>query len=72
MDMPVFVKIDQYEDSLKTLGTSREKLTTAKDLLDRLSEVRSRQEAEMQQLRHELAVIESKIGELEELFRHAQ
>lgn len=72
MDMPVFVKIDRYQESLKTLGKSRDKLSQAKDLLGRLDQVREKQESEMQQLNHEIAVIESKIGELEELFRHAE
>lgn len=72
MDMPVFVKIDRYKDSLKTLDASKKKLAQAKELLDRLNDVRSKQEAEMQQLEHELSVIESKIGELQELFKNAE
>lgn len=72
MDMPVFVKIEQYKESLKTLDTSREKLTQAKQLLSRLNDVRDKQDAEMTQLERELAIIESKIGELQELFKNAQ
>lgn len=72
MDMPVFVKIDRYQESLETLAKSRENLVQAKDLLDRLGQVRQKQDAEMHQLSHEIAVIESKIGDLEELFRHAE
>lgn len=72
MDMPVFVKIDRYKQSLTTLGKSKEKLTQARELLARLEQIRTKQDAEMQQLEHELSVIESKIGELQDLFKHAE
>jgi hypothetical protein len=72
MDMPVFVKIDRYKQSLSTLTKSKEKLVQARGLLDRLEQIRTKQDDEMNQLSHELAVIESKIAELQELFRHAE
>ena len=72
MDMPVFVKIDRYKQSLSMLTKSKEKLGHARELLDKLDGIRTKQEAEMQQLSRELAVIDSKVAELEELFRHAE
>ena len=72
MDMPVFVKIDRYKQSLATLTKSKDKLTQARELLEKLEHIRTKQDAEMQQLEHELAVIESKIGELQSLFKHAE
>lgn len=72
MDMPVFVKIDRYKQSLSTLTKSKEKLGQARELLERLEQIRNKQDGEMQQLEHELALIESKIGELQELFKHAE
>jgi hypothetical protein len=72
MDMPVFVKIERYKESLSTLTKSKERLALARDLLERLEQIRSKQESEMHQLHQELAVIDSKIGELQELFRQVE
>lgn len=63
-EMPLFVKLDNYEKSLKLISKSKDGLNQVKDLLSRLESLRSKEQAEMKQLEEEIAIVESRLLDL--------
>lgn len=57
----VFVKIDEYKDVLRTIGLIKSRLNDAKNTLQKVKEVKIREDAELEGWEGKLTEIESKI-----------
>ena len=64
---PVFVKIDEYKDITDVMALMREKVSHAKILLQKISELKAQEDAELSTWTSELSDIESKIAEIDHM-----
>lgn len=63
-ELPLFVKLDNYDKSVKLIVKSKERLDHVKDLLQRLESLREKEHQEMAQLENELNTVESRLMDL--------
>lgn len=61
VEAQVFVKIDEYKDVLRTIGLIKSKLNDAKDTLQKVKELKSQEDAELENWETKLGEIEGKI-----------
>ena len=59
--MPVFVKVDEYEDVLNLIRSVRSKVEDAKDLLVKIDDVKKDEDNQLQHWKNTLNEIEKKI-----------
>ena len=59
--MPVFVKVDEYEDVLNLIRSVRSKVEDAKDLLVNIDDVKKDEDNQLQHWKNTLNEIEKKI-----------
>lgn len=57
----VFVKIDSYKDVLRTVGLIKDKLNAAKGTLNKVKELKAKEDLELEGWTSKLSEIESKI-----------
>ncbi len=60
--MPVFVKIDEYKDVLEVLGMMNKKLEKAKEIIEKINELKAEEDAELEMWQKELLEVEKKIS----------
>lgn len=60
-NMPVFVKIDDYKNIIEVLDLLKMKLAEARQSLEKIAELKSQEDAELEQWESELGEIERKI-----------
>ena len=63
-EMPVYVKIDDYKEVLEVMNGLQSKINSAKDLLAHIEEVKSEEEAELDNWKIGLADVEEKLAAL--------
>jgi exonuclease VII small subunit len=63
-ELPLFVKLENYDKSVKLIAKSKERLEQVKDLLRRLESLRDKEHEEMKQLEEELTTVESRLMDL--------
>ena len=63
--MPVFVKLDDYKDVTDIINLARERVQEAKSVLNRINELKSKEDAEIQNWQQELAEIDRKISDID-------
>ncbi len=59
---PVFVKIEDYKEALGIINTLKKKLKEANSTLEKLNDLRNREEAELEQWRSHLREVEKKVN----------
>jgi tetrahydromethanopterin S-methyltransferase subunit G len=59
--MPVFVKIDEYKDVLDVLGLLNKKLERAREIIEKLNELKAEEDAELEIWQKELSEVEKKL-----------
>ncbi len=60
-NMPVFVRIDDYSTIIEVLDLLKIKLADAKQTLDRIAELKSKEDEEVERWRAELDEVERKV-----------
>ncbi len=60
--MPVFIKVDQYEDVLDLLEVVRQKIDTAKNTLSHIQELKLQEDAKLQEWSTHLQDVERKLS----------
>jgi len=68
--MPVFIKVDQYEDVLDLLEMVQQKIDTAKNTLSHIQELKLQEDAKLQEwsshlqeVEHKLSSVNNRLGE---------
>jgi hypothetical protein len=64
-NMPVFVKLDEYKDVTEILTLAKDKIQQAKNVLNRISQLKSQEDAEFEAWQNELAEIENKVDDID-------
>ncbi|MBT3298759.1 hypothetical protein HN385_07545 [archaeon] len=59
--MPVFVKIDEYEDVLDLIGTVRKKIEDAKEILMKINDLKNEEDQLLEQWQTGISEIEKKV-----------
>ena len=59
--MPVFVKVNEYEDVLALVGTIKRKLEEAKQTLLKVNDLKNEEDHQLEMWQNSLAEIEKKI-----------
>lgn len=63
--MPVFVKLDDYKDITDIINLAREKVQEAKAVLNRINDLKEKEDSEIESWRQELADIDAKISDID-------
>ena len=71
-NMPVFIKVERYEDISKTITKIRQMLKDAKDSLDKISNLRGQEEREIEEWNAELEAVEERLTTIEETLLHPE
>lgn len=67
VETQVFVKIDEYKDILRTVGLIKSKLNDAKTTLQKVKELKSQEDAELEGWSSKLGEIEGKIEGIDKI-----
>lgn len=62
---PVFVKIDEYKDVADIVSLMREKITQAKFLLDKIAEIKAKEDSELASWSKELEDVEARVHNID-------
>ncbi|MBW3019347.1 hypothetical protein KY329_04145 [Candidatus Woesearchaeota archaeon] len=62
---PVFVKIDEYKDVADIVSLMREKITQAKFLLDKIAEIKAKEDSELAAWSKELEDVEARVHNID-------
>jgi hypothetical protein len=65
-EMPVFVKIEEYKDVLDVLELIKNKIVQAKDVLEKINELKNEEDVELDLWKTSLHEIERRVDELDE------
>lgn len=65
-ELPIFVKIEDYNTTLNALQKGMQRLSESKEIVARLEALRNKEEEEIRVLQEELEAIEQRISELHE------
>ncbi len=66
MEMPLFVKVEKYDEITKTVRMVRSKLDEAQKSLARIKELKDQEDKEMQSWNQEIERIQGKINAIEQ------
>ena len=70
---PVFVKVEDYKDIVDVVALMREKISQAKFLLDKIAEVKAKEDAELAEWSHDLEEIENRVSIIDRsLLEHSE
>lgn len=64
---PVFVKVEEYKDVADIVSLMRAKISQARIILDKISELKAKEDAELASWSKELGEIESRIHEIDRM-----
>ena len=59
--MPVYVKIDEYKEILEVIGIVKDKIVDAKEIIEKINELRNEEDAELELWHSGLEEVERKI-----------
>lgn len=62
---PVFVKVDEYKDVADIVTLMKEKITQAKFLLDKIAEIKAREDSELAEWSKELDDVEMRVQNID-------
>ena len=66
-DMPVFVKLDEYREITDVMNLAREEIQKAKAVLNRVHDLKTQEDAELEAWQNSLGEMESKLDEADKL-----
>ena len=70
---PIFVKIDKFRDALSNLEMIKKKIQESSELLDKIKEIRSNEEEELEKWSQDLNLIKEKVASIDrKLFSEAE
>lgn len=72
MEMPLFVKVDRYEEIAKTVRMVRAKLDEAQKSLAHIHELKEQEDKEMESWSQEIERIQGKISAIEQSLQTSQ
>ena len=64
-ETPVFVKLDEYKDLTEIVNLAREKIQQAKGVLNRIQDLKAKEDAEIEAWENELTDMESRLSEID-------
>ncbi len=62
---PVFVKIEDYRDIIDLISLIKDKLRQSRFLLDKITELKNQEEAELESWQRELQDVEKRVSEVD-------
>ena len=62
---PVFIKIDEYRQVMTVLAQTKDKIQQARQLLDKLTEIKNQEDTELANWSKELEDVEQKVNEVD-------
>ncbi|MFH1641583.1 MAG: hypothetical protein ABIC04_01655 [Nanoarchaeota archaeon] len=65
MEAKVFVKINEYKDVIDTIGLIKEKLSSAKDTLANITELKRKEDNELASWNSKISEVEDKIENID-------
>ena len=63
--MPVFVKIEEYEEVVNTTATLKARLDSAKETLTKINQLKQEEDAQLQSWQSALSEIENRLNTIE-------
>lgn len=63
--MPVFVKIEEYEEVVNTMATLKDRLASAKETLTKINQLKQEEDAQLQSWQSALSEIEGRLVTIE-------
>lgn len=70
MDKPVYVKVDDYNDILDILQLTAEKVKKARHLLAKIQDLKKQEDDTVENWKHDLDVVESRILDIDRKLFH--
>jgi len=70
--MPVFVKIEEYEDVIELLVSLRTKIENAKMTLGKINQLKQEEDAQLQSWKTALAEIESRLASMDQFLHEPE
>ena len=64
-EMPVFVKIDEYKETLEVIELLKSKIAQAQSVLQRINQLRDQEAAELDSWRERLTDVEDKVAQID-------
>lgn len=71
-NMPIFVRVEKYDDISKTIAKIKEKMKEAKTSLDKIMDLRTQEEKEIEEWSAELESVEERIATIEDTLMHPE
>ncbi|MEK6853029.1 MAG: hypothetical protein AABX59_04065 [Nanoarchaeota archaeon] len=65
-ERPIFIKLDKYESALETLKEIKERVRKASVLLEKIKEIRAKEQEELESWQNELEQIKDKLNAVDE------
>ena len=62
---PVFVKIEDYKDVLDVVSLLKEKISEASSILDKINDVKAKEDAEIENWKNSVEEIKSKVSTID-------
>ncbi|TAL57726.1 MAG: hypothetical protein EPN86_01475 [Nanoarchaeota archaeon] len=72
MEMPLFVKLEKYDEITRTLRMIRAKVDEARASLEKIKEIKTQEDKEMESWSQELETIQEKINKIEDSLQTTQ
>lgn len=70
--MPLFVKLEKYDEITRTLRMIRAKVDEARASLEKIKEIKTQEDKEMESWSQELETIQEKINKIEDSLQTTQ
>jgi hypothetical protein len=71
-NMPVFVKIEEYDEAVKMMLTIRRKLENAKSTLAKINELKEEEDLQVQTWQQALGEIEARLGSIDQILKEPE
>jgi len=71
-EKPVFVKVDEYKDILDILDLTHEKVRKARAMLAKIQELKRQEDTTIENWKHDLDIVESRVTEIDQKLFHPQ
>ena len=70
--MPVFIKIDEYEDVVNTVATIKNRIEAAKTTLAKINQLKQEEDAQLQSWKTALTEIETRLSNVDHLLQEPE
>jgi len=70
--MPVFVKVEEYDDVLNTMDTIKNRLEAAKATLAKINQLKQEEDSQLQNWQTALSEIENRISSVDQLLHEPE